>query len=108
MQILQFAPLILYHAQITADAHDLFVVTISSSSSQVLVRAPSSFQSALHAARLLGMLFSGSGSAGHCDFVDLERPLIKDSQRSQHRLCPGAAMPHLAHSVEIPNNTEMT
>ena len=66
------------HAQITTDAYDLFVV-ISSSSSQVLVRAPSSFQSAeeiraalVHTARLLGMLFSGSGSAEHWDFVDPE------------------------------------
>ena len=48
------------HAQITADAYDLFVVMISSSSNQVLVRAPSSFQfveeirAALHTARLLG------------------------------------------------------
>ena len=48
------------HAQITADAYDLFVLMISSSSNQVLVRAPSSFRSAekiraaLHTARLLG------------------------------------------------------
>ena len=66
------------HAQITADAYDLFVVMINPSSSQVLVRAPSSFQSgeeiraALHSAKLLGILFSGSGAAGHWDFVDLE------------------------------------
>ena len=65
------------HAQITADAYDLFEVMINPSS-QVLVRAPSSFQSAeeiratLHTAKLLGMLFSGSGGAGHWDFVDLE------------------------------------
>ena len=51
---------------------------ISPSSNQVLVRAPSSFQpakeirAALYTARLLGMLFSGSGSAGHWGFVDLE------------------------------------
>ena len=32
-------------AQITADTYDLFVVMINPSSSQVLVRAPSSFQS---------------------------------------------------------------
>ena len=56
------------HAQITADAYDLFVVMISSNSSHVLVRAPISFQSAeeiraaLHTTRLLGMLFNGSGS----------------------------------------------
>ena len=72
------------HAQITADAYDLFVAMISSSSSQVLVRAPSSFQSAeeiraaLHTARLLGMLFSGFGSAGHWDFVDLEELGLKE------------------------------
>ena len=66
------------HAQITADAYDLFVVIINPSSSQVLVQAPSSFQSAeeiraaLHTAKLLGMLFSESGGAGHWDFVELE------------------------------------
>ena len=48
------------------------------SRSQVLVRARSSFQSAeeiraaLLTAKLLGMIFSGSGGAGHWDFVDLE------------------------------------
>ena len=60
------------------------MVMISSSSSQVLVRAPSSFQSAekirtaLHTVRLLGMLFSGSGSPGHWDFVDLEELGVKE------------------------------
>ena len=34
------------HAQITADAYNLFVVMINPSSSQVFVRAPSPFQSA--------------------------------------------------------------
>ena len=72
------------HAQITADAYDLFVVMINPSSSQVLVRAPSSFQSAeeiraaLHSAKLLGMLFSRSGGAGHWDFVDLEALGVRD------------------------------
>ena len=57
---------------------------ISSSSSQVLVRAPSSFQSAeetraaLHTARLLGMLSSGSGSTGHWGFVDLEELGVRE------------------------------
>ena len=66
------------HAQITAEAYDLCVVMVNPGSSQVLVRAQSSFQSAeeiraaLHTAKLLGMLFSGSGGAGHWDFVDLE------------------------------------
>ena len=66
------------HAQVTADVYDLFVVMTSPSSSQVLVRAPSSFQfaeetrAALHTARLLGVLFSASGSAEHWNFVDLE------------------------------------
>ena len=52
--------------------------------SQVLVRALSSFQSAeeiraaLHTTRLLGMLFSGSGSAGHWNFVDLEELGVRE------------------------------
>ena len=56
----------------------------SPSSSQVLVQAPSSFQSAeeikaaLHTARFLGVLFSGSGSAGHWDFVDLEEIGVRE------------------------------
>ena len=55
------------HGQITADTYDLFVAMINPSSGQVLVWAPRSFQSAeetraaLHTAKLLGMLFSGSG-----------------------------------------------
>ena len=66
------------HGQITADTYDLFVVMINPSSSQALVQAPSSFYSAeetraaLHTAKLLGMLFSGSDGAEHWDFVDLE------------------------------------
>ena len=73
------------HAQIAVDAYDLFVAMISSSSSQVLVRAPSSFQSTeeiraalVHTARLLVMLFSGSGSAGHWDFLDLEELGVRE------------------------------
>ena len=51
---------------------------ISYSSNQVLVRAPSSFQSAeeiraaLRTAGLLEVLFSGFGVAGHWGFVGLE------------------------------------
>ena len=72
------------HVQITADAYDLFVVMISPSSNQVLVRAPSLFQpaeeirAALHTARLLGMLFSGSSSAGHWGFIDLEELGVRE------------------------------
>ena len=53
-----------------------------------MVRAPSSFQSAeeigaaLHTARLMGMLFGGSGSAGHWDFVDLEELEVRELLRS--------------------------
>ena len=49
-----------------------------------MVRAPSSFQSAeetraaLHTAKLLGMLFSGSGAARHWDFVDREVLGVKE------------------------------
>ena len=72
------------HPQITIDAHNLFVVMISFSGSQVLVRTQSSFQSAeiiraaLHMARLLEMLFIRSGIAGHWDFVDLEQLKVSE------------------------------
>lgn len=72
------------HAQITTDAYNLFAVMINPSSSQVLGRAPSSLQSAgeigaaLHTARLLGMLSSGSRSAGQWDFVDPEALEVRE------------------------------
>ena len=86
------------HAQITAGAYDLFVVMISSSGSQVLVRAPSSFQSAeeiraaLHTARLLGMLFRGPGSVGRWDFVDLEELGVRELLGSRAALIASSAV----------------
>ena len=55
-----------------------------STSDKCLPLARGSFQSAeetrsaLHMARLFGMLFSGSGSAGHWNFVDLEELGVRE------------------------------
>ena len=56
------------HAQLTADAYYTFVVMVTYDYSSIVIRAPSSFQSAdaIRAAipmvRLLGMVFSGCGA----------------------------------------------
>ena len=66
------------HAQLTADAYDTFVM-VTYDYNNVVIRAPSSFQStdairaAIPMARLLGMVFSGCGDAGHWDGIDIER-----------------------------------
>ena len=67
------------HAQLIADTYDTFVVMVTYDYSNVVIRAPSSFQSAdairaaIPTARLLGMVFSGCGGAGYWDSVDMER-----------------------------------
>ena len=59
------------HAQLTADTYDTFVVMVTYDYSKVVIRAPSSPQSAdavraaIPTARLLDMAFSGCGGAGH-------------------------------------------
>ena len=68
------------YAQPTVDAYDTFVVVmVTNGHSNAVIRAPSSFRSteairaAIPTARLLGMVFSGCGGAGHWDSIDIER-----------------------------------
>ena len=67
------------HAQLTADAYYTFVVMVTYDYSSIVIRAPSSFQSAdairaaIPTARLLGLVFSGYGGAGHWDSIDIGR-----------------------------------
>ena len=67
------------HAQLTADAYKAFVVMVTCEYSNITIRVPSSFWSAeaIRAAmptdRLLGMVFSGYGGAGHWDSIDIEK-----------------------------------
>ena len=67
------------HAQLTADAYDIFVVMATYDYSNAVIRAPSSLQSAkairaaIPTSRLLGLLFSDRGCAGHWYSIDIER-----------------------------------
>ena len=67
------------HSRLTADAYDIVLVMVTYDYSNVVIQACSSFQSdeAIRAApptaRLLGMVFSGCGGAGHWDSIDIER-----------------------------------
>ena len=70
---------LLKHAQLTADAYKISAVMVTYDYSNVVIRAPSSFQSAeairaaIPTAGLLGMAFSGCGGAGHWDSIDIAR-----------------------------------
>ena len=67
------------HAQLTADAYNAFVVMVTYEYRNIVIRAPSSFRpaeairAAIPTARLLGMVFSGCGGAGHWDSIDIEK-----------------------------------
>ena len=58
------------HAQLTADAHDTFVVVVTYGYSNIVIRAPSSFRSVeairgeIPTVRPLGMVFSGCAVQG--------------------------------------------
>ena len=59
------------NAQLTAGAYETFIVMVAYDYSNVMTQAPSAFQSAeairaaISIARLLGMVFSDCGGAGH-------------------------------------------
>ena len=67
------------HAQLTTDAYNTFVVMVTCEYSNIVIRAPSYFRSAkairvaIPTAKLLGMVFSGCGGAGHCDSINIEK-----------------------------------
>ena len=83
------------HAQLTADAYDIFFVIVTYDYSNVVIRAPSSLQSAeairaaIPTARLLGLLFNDCGGAGHWYSIDIERARELLGKREYAGVCVG-------------------
>ena len=81
------------HAQLMADAYEIFVVMVAYDYSNAVVRALSSFQSAeaimavIPKARLFGMLFSGCGGAGHWYSIDIESKRIAGKEGIRGCMC---------------------
>ena len=83
------------HARLTADAYDIFVMMVTYDYSNVVIRVPISFQSAeairatIPIARLLGLLFSDCGGAGHWNSIDIERTRELLDKRGYAGVCVG-------------------